>query len=79
MTLIMLIYWSLRVMDSGHCFNNYTLTYYITSLYSNLLLFLGINLPNYLHPRYYDTCETKGLFIWEEVIPVSEKTFRLAK
>ena len=23
--------------------------------------------------------QTKGLFIWEEVIPVSEKTFRLAK
>jgi hypothetical protein len=22
---------------------------------------------------------TQGLFIWEEVIPVSEKTFRLAK
>jgi hypothetical protein len=25
------------------------------------------------------TCYTKGLFIWAKVIPVNEKTFRLAK
>jgi glutamate/tyrosine decarboxylase-like PLP-dependent enzyme len=37
------------------------------------------NLMNWSSNNNISFNESKGLFIWEEVIPVSEKTFRLAK
>jgi hypothetical protein len=37
------------------------------------------NVTDWINVNKFQSHPSKGLFIWEEVIPVSEKTFRLAK